>query len=111
MNKSIKTALSIGGIFVAVLIILSSVFGLIWGWQGGGRGMMMGGFSWWWLPVFMILFWGLVIWSILALVWGPSGSRSSNSSTADSTLEVLQKRHTRGEINREEYEEKKKDIA
>ena len=112
MNKNIKTALIIGGIVVAVFIILSSVFGPIWGWQGAGRGiLMMGDFSWWWFSIFMILFWGLVIWGIVALVWGPSGSRDVNSSTVDSSLEVLKKRHTRAEINREEYEEKKKDIA
>ncbi len=110
MSKSVKTTLIIGGIIVAVLIILSLVFALVWGWQGGGRGMM-GGFSWWWFPIFMLLFWGLVIWGIVALMQGPSGSRGSNSSTADSALEVLKRRHARSEINKEEYEEKKKDIA
>ncbi len=88
MSKNIRTALISGGIIIAVPIILGSVYALIWGWQGGGRGMMMGGFSWWWFPIFMILFWGLVIWGIVALVWGPSGSRGSNSSTADSALEA-----------------------
>lgn len=111
MSKNVKTALSSGGITVAVLIILSSVFALIWGWQGGGWGMMMGGFSWWWFPIFMILFWGLVIWSVVALVWKPSGLRGSNSSTADSALEVLERRYAKGEINKEEYAEKKKAIA
>ena len=73
--------------------------------------MMMGGFSWWWFPIFMILFWGLVIWSIVTLVWKPNGPRGSDSSTADSALEVLRKRHARCEMNQEEYGEKKKDIA
>ena len=116
MNKNVKTALIIGGIIVVALIVLPTVFGLIWGRQGGGWGMMgpgmMGGFSWWWfMPIFMILFWGLVIWGIVALVRGLSGSRGSDSSRADSALEVLKKRYARGEINKEEYEEKKKDLA
>ena len=112
MNKNIKTTLIIGGIIVAVLITLSSVFGPIWGWQGAGRGiLMMGDFSWWWFSIFMILFSGLIIWSIVALVWGPSGSRDSNSSTTDSALEVLKRRHARGEINKEEYEDKRINIA
>jgi len=111
MNKNVKTALIIGGIIVAILIALPLVFGLISGWQYGGWGMM-GGFSWiWFMPIFMILFWGLVIWGIVALVRGLSGSRGSDSSKADSALEVLKKRYARGEINKEEYEEKKKDLA
>ncbi len=119
MDKNIKTALIIGGIVVALLIVLPLVFGLISGWQGyGGWGMMgpwmMGGFGWMWLmQIFMILFWGLVIWGIVALVRGLSAPRSSDSTppTANSALEVLKQRYARGEIDKEEYEEKKKDIA
>ncbi len=117
MDKNVKTALIIGGIIVAVLIILPLVLGLISGGQNGGWGMMgpgmMGGFGWMWLmPIFFIIFWGLVIWGIVALVRGLSGSRSSDSSSSrpDSALEVLKKRYARGEINKEEYEEKKKDL-
>ncbi len=116
MDKNIKTALIIGGIIVAVLIILPLVFGLISGGQYGGWGMMgpgmMGGFGWgWFMPIFMIIFWGLVIWGIVALVRGLSQPGGSDSSKADSALEVLKKRYARGEINKEEYEEKKKDLA
>ncbi len=116
MNKNVKTALIIGGIIVTILIIVPLVFGLIWGGQYGGWGMMgpgmMGGFGWgWFMPIFMILFWGLVIWGIVALVRGLSGSRGSDSSTADSALEVLKRRYARGDISKEEYEEKKRDLA
>ncbi len=116
MNKNVKTALIIGGIIVVVLIVLPLVFGLIWGGQYGGWGMMgpgmMGGFGWgWFMPIFMIVFWGLVIWGIVALVRGLSESRGYDSSKADSALEVLKKRYARGEINKEEYEEKKKDLV
>ncbi len=118
MGKNVKTALIIGGIIVALLIVLPLVFGLVSGWQSGGWGMMgpgmMGGFGWWWfMPIFMILFWGLVIWGIVALVRGLSAPRGSDSAppAADSALEVLKKRYARGEITKEEYEEKKKDIA
>lgn len=116
MNKNIKTALIIGGIIVAILIVLPLVFGLISGWQYGSWGMMgpgmMGGFGWMWLmPIFFIIFWGLVIWGIVALVRGLSESRGSDSSKADSALEVLKKRYAQGEINKEEYEGKKKDLT
>ncbi len=117
MNKNTKTALIIGGIIVAVAIILPSIVGAISGWQGGGWGMMgpgmMGGFGWgWFMPIFFIIFWGLVIWGIVALVRGLSGSRGSDSGSSrpDSALEVLKRRYARGEIDKREYEEKKKDL-
>ncbi len=116
MDKNVKTALIIGGIIVVVLIIVPTVLGLIWGGQYGGWGMMgpgmMGGFGWgWFMLIFMIIFWGLVIWGIMALVRGLSGSRGSDSSKVDSALEVLKKRYARGEIDKEEYEEKKRDLV
>ncbi len=118
MNKNVKTALIIGGIIVAILIVLPFILGAVSGGQYGSWGMMgpwmMGGFGWGWLmPIFMILFWGLVIWGIVALVRGLSGPRGSDSipPTADSALEVLKRRYARGEIDKEEYEEKKRALA
>ncbi len=117
MDKNVKTALIIGGIIVAALIIVPSVVGAVSGWQGGGWGMMgpgmMGGFGWgWFMPVFGILFLGLIIWAVIALVRGVSqpGGSDSGSSHPDSALEVLKKRYARGEIDKEEYEGKKKDL-
>ena len=116
MNKNVKTALIIGGTILGVIIILPLVFGAISGWQYGGWGMMgpgmMGGFGWMWLiPVFWIVFLGLIIWAIVALVRSSSESRGSDSSKADSALELLKKRYARGEIDKQEYEEKKKDLV
>ena len=115
MNKNIKLALIIGGIILGVVIILSLVFRAILGWSDGGWGMMgpgmMGGFGWMWLmPVFWIVFLGLIIWAIVALVRNLSESKGSDSSKADSALEMLKKRYARGEIDKEEYEAKKKDL-
>ena len=115
MDKNLKTALIIGGIVVVVIIVLPLIFGAVTGWRYGGWGMMgpgmMGGFGWWWLmPIFFIIFWGLVIWGIVSLVRGLSGSGGSGSSRADSALEILKKRYARGDITKEEYEEKKKDL-
>ena len=113
MDKNIKTALIIGGVILAVLVILPLVFGLIAGWQGYGYGMMgpwmMGGFG---MMGFMSIFWiaalGLIVWLVVAAVRRPSDSHSSAGS--GSALEVLKKRYARGEIGKEEYEEKKKDL-
>ena len=119
MNKNVKMALIIGGIIVAVLVVLPLVFGRISGWQGGGWGMMgpgmMGGFGWgWFMPIFMILFVVLIIWAVVALVRGPArpgDTDPSYSRRVDSAMEVLKRRYARGEIRKEEYEEKKRDLG
>jgi putative membrane protein len=115
MNKNIKTALIIGGIITAIIIILSVVPGLLWGWQGYGYGMMgpgmMGGFGTMFLmPFLWIVVLGLIIWAVVAAVRRP-GESDSTTRSADSALEILKRRYARGEINREEYEEKKKDLV
>ncbi len=115
MNRNVKTALIIGGIIVAIFIILSLIPGLP-GWQGYGCGMMgpwmMGSFGWgWFMPIIMIVFWGLVIWGIVALIRGLSRGDSGRSTESDSALEILKKRYARGEITKQEYEERKKDLV
>ena len=115
MNKNIKTALIIGGIMIGVLVILPIVFGAIFGWQGYGYGMMgpwmMGGFGgMWFMSILMIVFWGLVIWGIVALMRGLYRGDSGSSTKSDSALEILKKRYAQGEITKQEYEEKKKDL-
>ena len=53
MDKNIKTALIVGGVIVAILIIVPLGFWLISGWQGYGYGYgMMGGFGGlWFMPI------------------------------------------------------------
>ncbi len=118
MNKSTRTTLIIGGVIVAILIIVPLIIGLVGGWQGYayGYGMMgsgmMGGFGWGlYMPIIMIVFWGLVIWGIVALVRGVSSRNNTGSSaSAESALEILKRRYARGEITKQEYEERKKDL-
>jgi putative membrane protein len=116
MNKNTKLALIIGGTVLAILVILPTVLGAIFGWSGTGWGWgMMGpwmmGFGWgWFMPILMVLFWGLVVWGIMALVRGVSADNVGSSMQADSSLEILKRRYARGEITKEEYKEKKKDL-
>lgn len=78
--------------------------------------MMTGGWSAGWGfgafgLVFMILWWALIITGIAALVrWLTSQSRGSHGHGKPS-LEILQERYARGEIDKKEFEEKKKDLA
>ena len=112
MNKDLKNALVIGGILVALLIIVSTVWGGISGWQGTGWGMMSG-FGWGGLMgIGMLVFWGLVIWGVVLLVRGlaSAGGGGESSRQDGSALEILKQRYARGEIGKEEFEEKKKDL-
>lgn len=115
MSKNVKIALIIGGTILGIIIILLLAFGAIWGWPHGGWGMMgpgmMAGYGWMWLiPVFWIVLLGLIIWAIVAAVRSSHESKGSDSSKTDSALELLKKRYARGEISKEEYEEKKEEV-
>lgn len=65
------------------------------------------GWGWWMLFgwLWMIGFWLLIIWAVLALVRGLSGrDRERSSQVSPTSLEILQQRYARGEITDEEYE-------
>ena len=68
-------------------------------WWGWGLGMM----------AIMFLFWALVIIGlIVGIRWLVGQGKVSRSDTA---LEILRQRYARGEINKEEFELKKKDLS
>ena len=114
MDKNLKKALIIGGIVIGVIVILSVVPGLLWGGQGYGYGMMgpgmMGGYgTMFFMPILGIVFLGLIIWAVAAAVRRPE-EPGSTARLAESAMEILKGRYARGEINKEEYEEKRKDL-
>jgi len=81
---------------------------------GMGPGMMGYGYgmSWFW-PLIMVVFWIAVIVAIIFLIrWLVVSVRSEThgATAGDSALEILKRRYARGEINKEEFEEKKKDL-
>jgi putative membrane protein len=72
----------------------------MWGmWGVWGFGMML----------FMLLFWVLVIVGVvLGVRWLAIQGRESRSDTA---LEILRQRYARGEINKEEFDARKRDLS
>lgn len=72
-----------------------------YGWDGAGMG-------WFWLM--HVLWWVLIIAGIVALVrWGlGSGIRSGHRREEDRALAILRERYGRGEIDKEEFEERKR---
>ncbi len=77
-----------------------------WGW--GGHPMMWGawGFG---MMIMMILFWVLIIVAVvLGIRWLLGQGKESRS---DSALEILRQRYARGEINKDEFEARKRDLT
>ena len=59
--------------------------------------------------IFMLLFWALVIVGIIYLVKHFSGSEK-DSEKGDRAIEILKERYAKGEITKEEFEQKKKEL-
>lgn len=86
-----------------------------WGWGFAGSwlpGGYGGGFGInWFIPVIMIILLGLVIWAVVAWLRNMNGrGRIGPVSGGSAALEILDRRYASGEINKEEYEQKKKDL-
>lgn len=72
--------------------------------MGGSGGMFFGG-------GFMWIFWLLVIVVIVAAVKAMmTGNAPRGGRQEDSARSILEKRYARGEINREEYQEKRREL-
>ena len=64
------------------------------------------------MGIFWIVVLGAIIWAVVAAARGTGQSGGSDSgSHSESSLEILKRRYARGEINKAEYEEKKKDLV
>jgi len=70
---------------------------------------MWGGDGGWFLrPLGMILFWGAVIALLVFAVRWLSGSNRPRDVAAGSALDILRERFARGEIDKNEFEDRKK---
>ncbi len=74
-------------------------WGMHYMWGPWGIGMML----------MMLVFWGLIIVAlVLGIRWLVTQGRESRS---DSALDILRQRYARGEINKEEFETKKRELS
>lgn len=78
---------------------------------GYGQMMGYGGFGFGW--IFTLIVWALIIWAIVAFVRAMSGKGGSNwmHRDEDSAMKILKDRYAKGEITKEEFEQRKKDLT
>jgi putative membrane protein len=79
---------------------------------GYGPGGMMGGYGWgggWGFGMIgMLLWWVLIVLGIVLIAkWLFSGGPGAGRASGDRALEILKERYARGEIDKQEFEEKK----
>jgi len=79
------------------------MMGNLMGWNNWGIGMG------WFGGIFMVLFWGLIVWLVIVLIQRLTDQGKTRESS-NSALDILKKRYAQGEIDKQEFEEKKKDL-
>jgi len=77
------------------------MYGLYNGYGGWEHGWFGGG-------IMMVVFWVLLI---ALIVWAVRGVNDKKSSSDQSALNILKERYAKGEIDKKEFEEKKKDLS
>ncbi|MBI2219080.1 MAG: SHOCT domain-containing protein [Candidatus Rokubacteria bacterium] len=73
-----------------------------WMWGAGGVVMML----------MMLTFWGLVITGlVLGVRWLARQGREERPDRSDRALDILRERYARGEIDKEEFEARRRDLG
>jgi putative membrane protein len=104
--------------FISIMSVIFQVRDTAAQWHGYGQGPGPGMMGWeygmgWFGTVLMALFWIAVIVGIIVLIrwlFVSTGAKGHRAISGDSALEILKRRYARGEINKEEFEQKKKDL-
>lgn len=79
--------------------MMGNYYGDMFGWGLGGG-------------IMMIIFWVAIILFIVWIVKEASGRNDSDKTRHDkSAIEILEERYAKGEIDKKEFEEKKKDLS
>ncbi len=68
------------------------------------------GWGWWMMVgwVWMLVFWGLIIWAVVTVIDRLGGERRSAGGDA---LDILERRYARGELNHDEFEEMRRRLT
>ena len=68
------------------------------------------GMGWWMLfgSVWVVFVWALIVWAFVRVF---SRGETRNGSRGDPPLEIVRRRYARGEINREEFDQLRKDLG
>jgi len=123
MNMTGRSTMASKKLFIFAFLTLFASFPLKealaqWGRDYGGYGMMgpgmMGGWGMGWFGmIFMLIFWVLVIVGLVFLIkWLiQSTSREKSEAGGGRVLDILKERYARGEIDKREFEEMRKDLA
>jgi putative membrane protein len=114
MNRKTSVLLSLG---ISAVLIAAAIWVLYRHsagmWMGNGRwGMgyhhMMGGG----MGIVMIIFWIVLIGSVVLLVSGAVNSvRGHQRDEKENPLEILKQRYARGDIDKAEYEDKRRSLS
>lgn len=105
---------------VTVVLIAVGVVALLFLLFAGGAMMGPGMMGWWgpgfspWWGIGMVLFWALAIgglvWLVVWLMRQAPAQAPGAGPRAPGALDILRERYARGEIDREQFEQMKRDI-
>jgi putative membrane protein len=120
MSSGIKVVLGFLGGALLVLVLVAVFGGNFFGpgpmmGQGGMMGQGDGG-AWWILGMLVpLLFLGgliaLIAWVVVHLTSSRHGESTLGTTRQDSAEEILRQRYARGEIDAEEYEERRRTLG
>lgn len=92
------------GVFGAAGYASANMMG--WGYDGSMMGWGFGG------GLFMLVWWVVIIAGIVLFVrWVAGQTKCGHNGHEKTSLDILKERYAKGEINKEEFEEKKKDLV
>jgi len=120
MDKNVKIGLVVGGIILAILVIVPLAAAMFTGWEACstemfehgmmGPWMMTGLGGWSMMGIIWLVIIGLIVWLVVSLARSNHATSSSHTGGDVKALEILKTRYASGEIDKKEYDEKLKDL-